>query len=89
MIAASSPSSLGRALLDRRELGFAVVLDGDAGGLDSLADGVLDGDDLVAVGVLDRLVELRLGVRDPAVFGERVRLKGSPTLRCPPCRLPA
>ena len=55
MIAASRPSSLGGALLDRRELGLAVVLDRDAGRLDGVADGVLDGDDLVAVLVLDRL----------------------------------
>ena len=63
---------LGRALLDRRELGLAVVLDGHADRLDRLADGVLHRDDLLAVGVLDRLVELRLGVRDAAVLGDRV-----------------
>ena len=64
------------ALLDRRELGLAVVLDGHPGRLDRAADGVLDGDDLVAVGVLDRLVELRLGVGDPAVLGERAPAEG-------------
>ena len=65
---------LGRALLDRRELGLAVVLDGHACRRDRFADGVLDGDDRVAVLVLDRLAELRLGVRDPAVVREgRVR----------------
>ena len=60
------------ALLERRELGVAVELDRHAGRLDGLAHGVLDGDDRVAVPVLDRLVELRLGVGDAAVVGERV-----------------
>jgi hypothetical protein len=59
-------------LLEGRELCFAVVLDGHAGGRDGVPDGVLDGDDRVSVLVLDRLVELRLGVGDPAVVGERV-----------------
>ena len=61
------------ALLERRELGLAVVLDGHADGGDRLADGVLDGDDRISVLVLDRLVELRLGVGDAPVVGERVR----------------
>ena len=61
-----------RPLLDRRELGVAVELDGHAGRLDRLADGVLDGDDRLAVLVVDDPVELRLGVGDPAVVGERV-----------------
>ena len=63
---------LRRALLDGRELGLAVVLDRHAGRLDGLADGILHGDDRVAVLVLDRLIELRLGVGDAAVVGERV-----------------
>ena len=61
-----------RSLLERRELGVAVELDGHAGRLDRLADGVLHGDDRLAILVLDRLVELRLRVGDPAVVGERV-----------------
>ena len=63
---------LRQPLLDWRELGFAVVLDGHAHRLDRLADGVLDGEDGLAVLVLDRLAELRLGVGDAAVVGERV-----------------
>ena len=49
MSAASRPSSSDSALLERRELGLAVELDLEPGGLDGLARGVLDGDDLVAV----------------------------------------
>ena len=53
-------------------------------GCDRVADGVLDGDDRVAVGVLDRLVELRLGVGDPAVLRRTCCwLNGSPTLSMP------
>ena len=63
-------------LLERRELGLAVVLDGHADGGDGLADGVLDGNDRISVLVLDRLVELRLGVGDAPVVGERVRAEG-------------
>ena len=59
-------------LFDRRELGVAVELDDDPRRLDLLAHGVLDGDDRVAVLCLDRLVELRFGVRDSAVIGERL-----------------
>ena len=70
MIAASRPSSSGRALLDRRELRLAVVLDGHADRLDRLANGVLDGDDSLAVLVVDDAVELGLRVRDAAALGE-------------------
>ena len=61
-----------RALLDRRELGVAVVLDRHAGRLDRLADGVLHGDDGVAILLEDDPVELRLRVGDAPVVGERV-----------------
>ena len=64
--------SLRGPLLERRELGVAVELDRDPGRLDRLANGVLDRDDGLAVLVLDRLVELRLGVGDAPVVGERV-----------------
>ena len=73
-----------RALLDRRELGVAVELDGDSGRLDRFADGVLDGDDGLAVLVVDDPVELGLRVGDPPVVRERVRRSnGSPTLSMP------
>ena len=76
------------ALLERRELGLAVVLDGHADGRDRLAHRVLDRDDRVAVLVLDRLVELRLGVGDAPVVGERAvaeRVAGALDARpCPP-----
>ena len=61
-----------RALLDRRELGVAVELDDDARRLDRLAHRVLHRDDLVSVLRLDDVVELRLGVGDAPVLGERV-----------------
>ena len=67
---------LGCSLLERRELGLAVVLDGHADRGDGLADGVLDCNDRISVLVLDRLVELRLGVGDAPVVGERVRAEG-------------
>jgi hypothetical protein len=63
---------LGDALLDRRELRLAVVLDRHARRPDALPDGVLHRDHLVAVLVLDGVVELRLGVGDAAVVGERL-----------------
>ena len=63
---------LGGALLDRRELGVAVVLDRHAHRRDRLAHGVLHGDDRLAVLVVDHAVELRLGVCDPPVLGERL-----------------
>jgi hypothetical protein len=62
-----------RALLNRWELGVAVVLDRHPGGLDLVSDSVLDGDDLVAVFREDGFVELRLGIGDPPVLRERVR----------------
>ena len=62
---------LGGTLLDGRELGVAVELHRHAGRLDRLADGVLHRENRLPVLVLDRLVELRLGVRDPAVVRER------------------
>ena len=61
-----------RALLDRRELGVAVELDGHPGRLDRLADGILDGDDCVAVLLVDDPVELRLRIRDAPVVGDSV-----------------
>ena len=61
-----------RALLDRRELGVAVELRGDARRLDRLADGLLHRDDAFAVLLEDDPVELRLCVGDAAVVGERV-----------------
>ena len=64
------------SLLDRRELGVAVVLDGDPCGLDRLANGLLHGLDPRAILRIDHAVELRLRVRDPAVVGERVLVEG-------------
>ncbi len=64
------------SLLDRRELGVAVELDGDAGRLDRLAHGLLHGLDLRAVLRVDDAVELGLRVRDPPVVGERVVVEG-------------
>ena len=64
---------LRRSLLDGRELGLAVVLHRHARRLDRLADGVLHGDDRLAILVVDDPVELRLGVGDAAVVGERAR----------------
>ncbi len=60
-------------LLDRWELGLAVVLDGYSRRLDCLPHRVLDVDDGVAVLVVDDPVELRLRIGDPAVLGEGVR----------------
>ena len=61
-----------RPLLERREFGVAVELDGHARGLDSLAYRLLHGDDLLAVLLEDHAVELRLGVCDAAAVGERL-----------------
>ena len=73
-----------RPLLDRRELGVAVELGGNACGLDPFTHGVLDRDHLGPVLRLDDAVELRLRVGDPPVVGERVCLEnGSPTLSSP------
>ncbi len=81
------PESLGDSLLERRELGLAVVLDGDANRLDRLTHGVLHCHDLSPVLVLDRLVELRLGVGDATVVGERVLAEGVTDARQTlPCR---
>ena len=74
---------LGGALLDRRELGVAVVLDRDSHRRHRLAHGVLDGDDRFAVLVVDHPVELGLRVGDPP-FSENVSSSnGSPTLTRP------
>ena len=59
-----------RALLDRRELGVAVELGGDARRLDGLANSVLHGDDPRSVRRLDDVRELRLRVGDAPVVGE-------------------
>ena len=61
-----------RSLLDRRELGVAVELDGYAGRSDRLTDSVLDGNDRLAVLVVDDTVELGLRVRDAPVVGDGV-----------------
>ena len=72
------------ALLDRRELGLAVVLDGDAFGLDRLANGVLDSDDRLAVLVVDRLGRTAPRRRRCARLRRTCRsLNGSPTLSSP------
>ena len=63
-------------LLEGRELGFAVVLDPYAGGLDRLADGLLHRDDGVTVLVPDHPVELRLRIGDPSVVREGVLAEG-------------
>ena len=65
-----------RALLDRRELGVAVVLDCDADRLDRLADRILHSEHRFTVGVEDDPVELRLGICNPAVVRERVLFEG-------------
>ena len=58
------------ALLDRRELGVAVELGGDARRFDGLANSVLHGDDPRSIRRLDDVRELRLRVGDPTVLGE-------------------
>ncbi len=65
-----------RSLLDRRELGVAVELDGHAGRRDRRADGILHGDDLLTVLLVDDAVELRFRVGDPSVVGEGVLAEG-------------
>jgi hypothetical protein len=60
------------ALLDGWELGVAVVLDGDAGGLDRLANGLLHRLDGGAILRVDDAIELRLRVGDSPVVGEAV-----------------
>ena len=59
------------SLLDGRELGVTVVLHDHAGRLDGLANGVLHGDDGLAILLEDDAIELRLGVGDALVLGER------------------
>ena len=69
------------ALLDRRELGVAVELGGDARRFDRLANSVLHGDDPRSIRRLDDVRELRLRVGDPAVRRRSVCSEnGSPTL---------
>ena len=75
MSASQQAEELLCALLDRRELGVAVELGRDPGGLDRLAHGVLHGEDGLAVLVVDDAVELRLGVGDPAVVRDRLVLE--------------
>ena len=58
------------SLLDRRELGVAVELGGDARRLDGLANSVLHGDDPRSRSAVSIVRELRLRVGDPTVLGE-------------------